>query len=89
MPATLLFTHDLTLARAEIARVGGRTLHVLTPTVVVAEVPGGAVLASSTTVQPGDLDPMSVRLIDAWRASTTKTDSAEVLPWDAPGKEGP
>lgn len=89
MGPILLFTQDVTAASAEIARVGGRILHVLTPSVVVAEVPEGAVLAASTTVRPGDLDQMSARLADAWRASLAKTGPTEVLPWDAPGKEGP
>ena len=89
MSAILLFTNDVSAARAEIARVGGRTLQVLTPSVVVAEVPEDVVLASSTLVRPSDIDDASARLADAWQASKVTVVATEGLPWDAPGKEPP
>ena len=89
MRATLLFTHDVSAARAEIDRAGGRLLHVLTPSVVVAELPEATPLSACTTVRPADLDPASARLADAWEASMGKRSPTEGLPWDAPGKEPP
>jgi hypothetical protein len=89
MSATLLFTEDLSAARLEIDRAGGRVLHVLTPSVVVAELPQGAALSTCTTARPADLDPASARLADAWDASARAISPGEGLPWDSPGKEPP
>jgi hypothetical protein len=89
MRATLLYTHDVSAARAEIARAGGRLLHVLTPSVVVAELPEAISLSACTTVRPADLDPASARLADAWEAPVEKRSASEGLPWDAPDKEPP
>jgi len=89
MTAILLFTHDVSAAGAEIARLGGRVLHVLTPSVVVADLPEDVVLAESTPARPSDLDDASARLADAWQAPTAKVVPSDGLPWDTPGKEAP
>ena len=89
MPARLRFTRDLSAATAEIARAGGRVLQVLTPSVLVAELPDDVELAASTGVRPTDLDEMSARLSDAWETSKSKKAPTEILPWDTPGKEPP
>ncbi len=89
MSATVLFTHDLSAARLQIDRAGGRVLHVLTPSVVVAELPEGAALGACTKVRPPDLDAASARLADAWDASVKTPSAAEGLPWDSAGKEPP
>ena len=89
MSAILLFTHDLSAASAEIVRAGGRLLHVLTPSVLVADMPDDFALDASTTMRPGDLDETSVRLADAWQGSQAHVVATEALPWDAPDKEPP
>jgi hypothetical protein len=89
----LLYTHDVALTREEIGRAGGRIIHELTPSVIVASVPSHARLQTCTTVRPGELDPTSVRAADAWLATrlATRSRSSEEasLSWDAPGYEPP
>ena len=89
MQARRLFTRDLSAATAEIARAGGRVLQVLTPSVVIAEVPDDVALAASTGVRPTDLDETSARLSEAWEAAKSKKAPNEILPWDTPGKQSP
>jgi hypothetical protein len=83
------FTYDMALARAEIASVGGRILHVLTPSVLVAEVPDGIALKTCTTTRASELDPASVRAVDAWLTSKAKSPAAETMAWDDPDREAP
>jgi hypothetical protein len=84
----LLYTDDATQARQEITRAGGRVLHVLTPSVLVADLPMPATLETCTTVRPEGLDPVSVRVADAWAARSEKA-ATESIPWDSPGYEPP
>jgi hypothetical protein len=89
MRGRLLFTRAIAAATAEVARVGGRVLQVLTPSVLVAELPDDVELAASTDVRPADLDGTSARLSDAWEIAKSKKVPNEVLPWETPRKESP
>jgi hypothetical protein len=53
-------------ARQEITRAGGRVLHMLAPSILVAELPTPAALKRWTTVRPEEPDPVSVRVVNAW-----------------------
>jgi hypothetical protein len=86
----LLYTDDATQALEEIAHAGGHVLHVLTPSVLVAELPMPVTLTTCTTVRPESLDPDSARVADAWTAARSKqAATAEGIPWDSPGYEPP
>ena len=85
----LCFVENMAAARAEISSVGGRILHVLTPSVLVAAIPDGVALDTCTTRRPSDLDPASARIVDAWLTSKTKPTPTESIPWDHPGFEAP
>ena len=84
MTEVVLYTDDVPAARVEITAAGGRVRHVLTPSVLVAELPAGAALHASTTERPSSLDPMSRRAVDAWTAARSRS-ATEGLPWDTPG----
>ena len=89
MMEILCFVENMAVARDEIASVGGRTLHILTPSVLVAEIPEGVALNACTTRRPKDLDPTSARVVDAWLKSKTVPAPTEHIPWDHPGFEPP
>jgi hypothetical protein len=89
MGETIYFTDDMARARAEIASVGGRTVHVLTSSVLVAEVPDGIALKTCTTARPSELDPASARAVQAWQTSKAKSPAADTKPWDDPDREAP
>jgi hypothetical protein len=90
MKDVLLYTNDETRTRDEIARAGGHVTHVLTPSVLVAELPDGTTLVSATTERPENLDAASTQVADAWHVARAKRESApENIPWDAPGYEPP
>lgn len=85
----LLYTKDLSLTRTEIVGAGGRIVHVLTPSVIVASLPENARLHTCTTARPSELDPMSVRAADAWLSQGQKSSDETSIPWDTPGYEPP
>lgn len=89
MREVLLYTDNETRTREEIARAGGRVTHVLTPSVLVADLPDGAELETGTTERPAGLDAMSAKVANAWKASRSKPESKESIPWDTPGYEPP
>jgi hypothetical protein len=85
----LLYTDDAGAASAEIDGAGGRVLHVLTPSVLVADVPAAALLSTCRAEPPTDLDPASADAAAAWSASRAKPRAPEWIPWDSPGFEAP
>ena len=89
MNESLLFTDDLALARSEIASAGGRTVHVLSLSVLVADIPKGIVLKSCTTTRPSDLDESSTRAVAAWQMSRAKSPVEDTRTWDDPDREAP
>ena len=84
----LLYTDDATQAHQEITRSGGRVLHVLTPSVLVADLPMPTALETCTTVRPEGLDTVCVWVADAWLALWVWA-ATESIPWDSPGYEPP
>lgn len=89
MSETVFFTDDMALARAEITAAGGRTMHVLTPSVLVADVPDGIALKTCTTTRPTKLDAASARAVAAWQMAKVKAPAAETRRWDDPDFEAP
>jgi hypothetical protein len=89
MKEVLLYADDEPRAREEISRAGGRVTHVLTSSVLVAEVPHDADLQEATTQRPEGLDAMSVSVADAWEAAQSKSASLENIAWDTEGFEPP
>jgi hypothetical protein len=85
----LLYTEDVEAATAEIENAGGRVLHVLTRSVIVAEVPSAAALSTCTRQSPSDLDPASADAAAAWNAAQAKPKDSNWLPWDTPGFDAP
>jgi hypothetical protein len=89
MNEVLCYTGDENGTRAEIESAGGRVVHVLTPSVLVAELPAGATLTTCSTEPPAALDDMSARVAEAWRAARSKAPSTENIGWDTEGFEAP
>lgn len=89
MTEVLCYTNDEQGAREEIARAGGRVVHTLTPSLLVAELPPGTTLMTCATEPPATLDDISTRVAEAWRAARAKPASTESIPWDAEGFEPP
>ena len=93
----LLFTADLSSARAEIEALGGSVLHRLGERVFVALLPEpteGMRLEHSSPQAPGSLDESDRLVARAWRGRGEKLDADKMardegLPWDAPGHKAP
>lgn len=89
MNEVLCYTDDENGAREEIARAGGRVVHALTASVLVAELPPGASLTRCSTAMPPTLDEISARVVNAWRAARTKARPETIIAWDTEGYEPP
>lgn len=89
MTELLLYTADAEAARVEIAAAGGHVRHVLTSSLLVAELPAPVELVTCTAEPPPDLDPASTGAAAAWRAARSKPPAPKAIPWDAPGFEAP
>jgi hypothetical protein len=99
----LRFTQDLTAAKEEIAKFGGRLVHEFSPAAFVAELPDWAdpaKLTASTAVPTQPLDQGTKLAVTAWSGNRQIAGAAalraapppsrtEGLPWDTPGYSQP